>query len=231
MPKEEGKKLRERRVRKLRPLLFFLLAAFLLADLLYYFVQTYANDYFGFTNKAVRTLSPMADASPIVLRGPDDFRLRTRLALAMLSKRAPSYWARVKGIVADVDELPERKTVTLDGQRLNIEVVGALSQWPERDVYVRRSTAFNDGRALYDRDVFIYASTLVHEAHHLELARDRMAPGGVEEEVLCEKEALRSLQMMGAPQELIDEKLEYLANPTAARYRKWYDWYKQFKKK
>ena len=215
----------------MRPVLFALLVAFIVADLLYYFAQSYANDYFGFTTKAVASLSPMADASPIVLSGPDDFRLRTRFALAILAKRAPTYWERLRAVVADIDELPEAKTAVLGGERLNIEAVGALSEWPERDVFVKRSTAFNDGRALYDRDVFLYASTLVHEMRHLELARDGGGPGGVEEEVICERDALLSLQMMGASQELIDEKIEYLSNPTAARYRKWYDWYKQLKKK
>jgi hypothetical protein len=187
------------------------------------------NDAFnGLTTDAVNQIHP-ATSSGIEISGPQQYVERTQLALGLLQSRAPDYYFRMRESVVRIDYLNRSFLEGPAGRKIKLEGIGAVSTPEQRLVQVLYITAFPSGvENLYDRDVFLYAGVLVHELRHIELHQMGAAPGGWQEEVLCEKAAYDALQHMGAPQGVLLRYELYFRDPLARSYQRWYKWYDQF---
>jgi hypothetical protein len=199
---------------------------FLLTSGLFY--HTGYEEFYGYTGSVVATLEPALD-SGIALSGPQIFIERSELALGLLRKRAPDAYWRMQDQVTTIEYLSAAYLETPAGRKITLEGIGALAEPATGRIRVIAATAFPSGVAeLYDRDVYIYAGVLIHELRHIELHNMDLAPGGWQEEVLCETAAYNVLKQMEAPQAVLLRYEIYLENPLHRRYRKWYEWYEQW---
>jgi len=193
------------------------------------FVAAGSEQYAGTTTNVISALAYDA-SSGIPINGPDIFVGRTQLTLDLLKERAPDYYFRLRQGVASIDLITEEMVNPDNGKHVSLEGIGALSNPDTGRVQVMYGTAFPSGvDELTDGDVFTYAGVLVHELRHIELHHAGEAPGGWQEEVLCEQAAYGAEQAMQAPGSILARYEMYLRDPTAERYQGWYDWYKQFK--
>lgn len=184
--------------------------------------------YLGHTTGLAASLRPPADLR-VPIHGPEGFVRRTELALGLLSVRAPDFYRRIQQQVGRIEYHAEPFLLSDSGKRISLEGIGAVAEPASGRVLVLLGTAFPSGKGEYwDADVFSYAGVLVHELRHIELHRDGTAPGGVEEEVLCEEAAFAALTQAGAPPGVMARYELYLANPRHRSYQRWYDWYKQW---
>jgi hypothetical protein len=192
-------------------------------------VLTQGNSKFnGYTTDAVGQVSA-ATHSGIGITGPDEFVGRTELALGLIEQRAPDYYFRLRESVVEIRYLSKSYLEGPEGRTISLEGIGAVATPEERLVQVVAVTAFPSGLDnLYDRDLFSCAGVLVHELRHIELHYMGTAPGGWQEEVLCEEAAYDMLKHAGAPGGVLLHYELYLGNPRAGRYQHWYDWYKQW---
>lgn len=191
---------------------------------------TQSNEEFnGYTATVINQLAPAAD-SGIALSGPPQVVERTQLALGLLKQRAPDYYYRICHSVKEIAYLSKSYLEGPEGRKIQLEGIGALATPQRRLVQVLYVTAFPSGTdQLYDRDAFLYAGVLVHELRHIELHYMGTAPGGWQEEVLCEEAAYDALKHMGAPGGVLMRYELYFRDPLARRYRRWYKWYDQWK--
>jgi ribosomal protein L37E len=186
------------------------------------------GDYMGQTTSVVMTLRPDTD-SGIPIAGPASFVTRTQLVLDLLEKRAPDFYFRVTEGITSIEFLDKTFLESEAGRSITLEGIGAVSTPSTGRVQVLSSTAFPSGLGeLVDADIFSYAGVLVHELRHIELHRSGQAPGGWEEEVLCEQAAYEAVKQLGAPGVVLARYELYLHNPHAKRYQDWYRWYDQF---
>ncbi|MCC7479288.1 hypothetical protein IT575_12625 [bacterium] len=182
--------------------------------------------YDGHDTRVIASIKA-ADSS-IEIKGPDSFKLRTRLALGLLKERAPAYYYRLDREVELIEYQPKRVLVEPDGTRRSLEGIGALAIPSQRRVLVLLDTAFPSGLdELWDRDVFTYAGVLVHELRHIELHYNGTVMETVEEEIACEQAAYDALKAANAPGGVLARYDLFFANPNAKRYQRWYDWYKE----
>jgi hypothetical protein len=216
----------QRRMAVWRVVLGTMALLFLLSGGLFY--HSGEDAYYGQTLDTLAHLQPDT-ANAVPLSGPPEFVTRTQYALGLLKWRAPDFYRRFEASVTRVDYLSPQQLNSPLGRAVRMEGIGAVSTPAARRVQVMPLTVFPDGDGLTDRAVFNYAAVLVHELRHIELHWSQQAPGGWQEEVLCEQAALAFEQEAGAPPGLIADKQMYLADPTNKRYQGWYDWYKQFK--
>jgi hypothetical protein len=207
-----------------RTLLGLAAILFMLTSGIYYNGGYY--EYQGLTTYVVDTLAPASDAG-FTIDGPPVFIMRTNLVLGLIEQRAPDVYWRIQDNITSIEYLGPAYLETEEGRRISLEGIGALAETATGRVRVLYSTAFPSGPAeLYDRDVFSYAGVLVHELRHIELHAMDRAPGGWEEEVLCEQAAYAALKQMSAPGGVLVRYETYLDNPRHKRYQHWYDWYK-----
>jgi hypothetical protein len=192
-----------------------------------FFISGSSAEYEGYTSRLLAVLRPPA-AGATAVKGPAGFAGRTELALALLESRAPDYYKRIQEQVLSIEYMPGRVLKLEDGHTLNLERMGAVSFPAQRRVFVLMDTAFPSGLENYwDRDIYSYAGVLVHELRHIELHHSGQAPGGWQEELLCEEAAYDALKAAAAPGGVLERYEQYLANPQAGRYQHWYDWYEQ----
>jgi len=192
------------------------------------FTQSGYLTYQGFTTEVVTRLNPDHN-SGIELEGPAQFIRRTELTLGLLKQRAPDFYWRMRDSVTTIEYLAPHYLETEEGRRISLEGIGALAEPATGRVLVVAQTVFPSGPAdLYDRDVFSYAGVLVHELRHIELHAMGLAPGGWQEEVLCEQAAYNAVRQASAPGAILAHYEMYLANPQHARYQNWYRWYEQW---
>ncbi|MBN2083336.1 hypothetical protein JW859_14155 [bacterium] len=192
------------------------------------FMQTGYDEYQGLTTAAVASTPPATD-SGIPIDGPPLFVSRTELALGLLKLRAPDFYWRMQDSVTSIEYLGPAWLEGPEGRRISLENIGALAEPATGRVRVLYTTVFPSGMAdLWDRDAFSYAGVLVHELRHIELHAMGRAPGGWEEEVLCEQAAYAALQQAQAPPAVLLRYEIYLDDPQARRYQHWYDWYQQW---
>lgn len=183
--------------------------------------------YEGTTSHVISRLRRDTE-NQVPISGPASFVGRTELALGLLKERVPDYYYRIQKEVRSIEYQAGHELQSEDGRSLSLEGIGALAITNERRVLVLPDTAFNSGiDELVDRDVFVYAGTLVHELRHIELHAAGIAPGGVEEEVLCEQGAYDALTHANAPRSVLARYELYFSDPNARRYQRWYDFYKQ----
>lgn len=192
------------------------------------FLYTGYDEYYGLTTAVISNLTPAVD-SDIAVDGPGNFVARTELVLGLLKQRAPDFYWRVQDSVTSIEYLAPSFLETEEGRKISLEGIGALAEPATGRVRVLYSTAFPSGPAeLWDRDVFSYAGVLVHELRHIELHAMGIAPGGWQEEVLCERAGYTALKLAQAPAGVLLHYEIYLDNPQAKRYQQWYDWYEQW---
>jgi hypothetical protein len=192
------------------------------------FLYTGYDEYHGLTTAVIANLTPVTD-SGITIDGPGNFVTRTQLTLSLLKLRAPDFYWRIQDNVTSIEYLAPSYLETEEGRRISLEGIGALAEPATGHVRVLYSTAFPSGPSeLWDRDVFSYAGVLVHEMRHIELHAMGRAPGGWQEEVLCERAGYAALKLAQAPPGVLLQYEIYLENPRAKRYQPWYDWYKQW---
>lgn len=191
------------------------------------FFNTSIESYHGLTATLVGRMTPEKDSGiPIV--GPPEFVYRTEMALALLESRADDYYFRMQQYVTEIQYF-DGNSLEYGDKSIPLDGIGAVSTPATGHVLVLPNTAFNSGfHNLYDRDVFVYAGVLVHELRHIELHAFNQAPGGWEEEKLCEEAAYAAIKQMDAPGGVKANYQMYLYNPQANRYQHWYDWYKNF---
>lgn len=191
---------------------------------------TQSNDEFnGLTTKVISQLAPAQD-SGIAISGPQQVVERTQLALGLLEQRAPDYYFRMRQSVREISYMSQTYLQGPAGRKVQLEGIGAVSTPEQRLVQVLYVTAFPGGTdELSDRDVFIYTGILVHELRHIELHYMGTAPGGWQEEVLCEEAAYDALKHMDAPGGVLLRYQLYLRDPLARPYQRWYKWYDQWK--
>lgn len=184
--------------------------------------------YLGHSTKLASSISVPADLR-IPISGPEGFVLRTGLALGLLSERAPEFYLRLQQNVSRIAYHDQPVLAGPGGKPISLEGIGALSEPGTGRVLVLMGTAFPSGKGeFWDSDLYSYAGVLVHELRHIELHRAGTAPGGVEEEVLCEQAAYSALKQAGAPPGVMARYEMYFANPRDRSYQRWYDWYKQW---
>ena len=192
------------------------------------FYRSGYQEYHGFTQDTVIKLAPASVADGVPVLGPAPFVYRTQLALALIKLRSPDVYWRMQDSATSIEFLSASSLDTGTGQA-PLERIGALAEPATGRIMVLATTAFPSGTGeLWDRDVFTYAGVLVHELRHLELHNMGRAPGGWEEEALCEEAAYEALSQLQAPPALLARYEAYLADPQAARYQHWYDWYKSW---
>lgn len=190
------------------------------------FLHSGYQEYHGYTQAAIAHLEPLG-ANAIRIEGPPAFVQRTGLALALMELRAPDTYWRMQDSVTSIEFLSDSYLRTEEGRKVPLERIGALATPATGRVQVLPNVAFPSGLGeLWDRDVYSYAGVLVHELRHIELHSAGRAPGGWEEEVLCEQAAYSVLTEMDAPLGVLARYQAYLAAPQAGRYQHWYDWYK-----
>jgi hypothetical protein len=183
--------------------------------------------YHGQTHEIVARLAADHD-SGIPISGPPDFVHRTKLVLALLELRAPDFYWRVQDSVRAIGYF-DRQSMFSDGQKIDLSGIGAMAEPASGNVTIMSDAAYPSGRTqLYDGDLFSFAGTLIHELRHIELHAQQIAPGGWEEEMLCEQAAYDACLMMQAPPGVLARYQVYLADPQHRRYKHWYDWYDQF---
>lgn len=181
--------------------------------------------YSGMTTEVASQVIPAVD-SGIEVAGPQQFVERTQMALGLLAQRAPDAYFRMKDGVRRIAYMNTTYLEGPEGRKITLEGIGAVSTPDLRLVQVLYVTAFPSGvEQLYDRDLFLYAGVLVHELRHIELHQMGTAPGGWEEEVLCEQAAYDVLTYMGAPQGVLLHYEVYFRDPLARTYQRWYRWY------
>jgi hypothetical protein len=192
------------------------------------FTAAGSDTYQGKSSAVVAHLVPDT-TSGIPISGPASFTRRTQLALGLLKQRAPQFYYRLTQGVTAIDFLDHALFDEHTGKQISLEGIGALSTPDTGRVQVLVSTAFPSGLdELNDGDVYTYAGILVHELRHIELHKASSAPGGWEEEVLCEQAAYAAEVAMDAPGSILTRYQMYLHNPHAKQFQPWYDWYKQF---
>jgi hypothetical protein len=198
------------------------LVAAMLAFIMYFTVGSVTQQE-GYTTVAIKQLVAAGlPVVPIPVTGDKDFQMRTQLALALLKQRAPSYYSRFLNEVKGIDYVP--KGIPTKSWR----AVAAFTDDVTKRVYVRIPAVYSSGFGeLFDRDVFYYASVLVHEMRHLELARVGLSVGGLAEEYECEETAYAALKRMDAPKPLLIELQRFLDNPGDQRYKQWLQFYKE----
>ena len=204
----------------LAALVFFLVSAFS--------VYSGYDAYHGYTQTLLAQLQPDTQ-SGIPIEGPPVFIYRTQLALGLLKQRAPDVYWRMQQSVNSIEFLAPTYLQTEEGRRIPLEGIGALATPSLRRIQVIDIAAFPSGPGqIYDRNIFSYAGILVHELRHIELHWMGLAPGGVDEEVLCERAAYAALQQCAASPGLLTRYEIYLSNPHHQRYQKWYKWYEHW---
>jgi hypothetical protein len=192
------------------------------------FIAAGTESYQGRTSAVVAHLTPDT-VSGIPVSGPGSFVKRTQLALGLLKSRAPQFYYRLTQGVTSIEFLDHALVDEHTGRRISLEGIGALSTPSTGQVQVLISTAFPSGLdELNDGDVFTYAGVLIHELRHIELHKSDSAPGGWEEEVLCEQAAYAAMKAMDAPGAILTRYEMYLRNPQAKEFQPWYEWYRQF---
>jgi hypothetical protein len=205
------------------------IASFIFAVTSGVFYRSGSQEYQGFTQDVVTRLSPASVAGEVAVEGPPAFVFRTQLALALLKQRAPDTYWRIEDSAAGIEFLAASYLETDAGKKAPLDNIGALAEPATGRIMVMATTAFPSGTGeLWDRDVFTYAGVLVHELRHLELHAMGGAPGGWQEEALCEQAAYETLSHMQAPPGLLARYESYLADPQARRYQGWYNWYKNW---
>ncbi|MEZ5339449.1 MAG: hypothetical protein R3F46_14465 [bacterium] len=191
------------------------------------FFNTSTENYQGLTAALINHLEPDTD-SGIPITGPQDFVHRTQMALGLLESRSPHFYFRMQQYVTEIEYFSGNELDVGDRQ-VPLEGIGAVSTPSTGHVLVLSGTAYNSGlHNYYDRDIFVYAGVLVHELRHIELHAFNQAPGGWEEEKLCEEAAYAAIRQMDAPGGVQANYQMYLVNPQANRYQHWYDWYRNF---
>ena len=186
------------------------------------------NRYNGLTIEATGHLTPLSD-SGVAIGGPAPFVFRTQMALALIERRAPAHFLRIQNHVTSIDFLAPSYLETPEGRRISLERIGALATPSSGKVQVLYNVAFPRGTGdLMDYDVFSYAGVLIHELRHIELHKFGQAPGGWQEEVLCEEAAYEMLKGIGAPGRILGRYELYLDDPLHSSYQHWYDWYEQW---
>ncbi len=184
--------------------------------------------YGGLTTEVASQITP-AFTSGIEISGPQQFLERTQLVLGLLQQRAPDAYYRMRESVVRIAYMNKSYLDGPAGRKVNLEGIGAVATPEQQLVQVLYVTAFPSGvEHLYDRDLFLYAGVLVHELRHIELHQMGTAPGGWQEEVLCEQAAYDVLKHMGAPQGVLLNYELYFRDPLARTYQRWYKWYDQW---
>jgi hypothetical protein len=192
------------------------------------FSSTGYDTYQGYVLDVAARLSPETH-SGIPVNGPSFFVDRTELALALLEQRAPDFYWRMQDSVKGIDYLAPNFMEGPAGKRISLVGIGAVSEPDTGKVQVLTVTAFPNGvDELWDRNVFSYAGVLVHELRHIELHATGQAPGGWQEEWMCERAAYAAEKQMQAPPGLLLQYEMYLADPQNRRYQRWYKWYEQW---
>ena len=202
-----------------------------LTQAFYFLYRQYNDAYFGLTTEIQATVEPLsrADAAWLNIDGDSLFAERTLLTLALMKKRAPDFYDFVSDRITSVSELKEERRMRINDHSINLHGVGALVDSFSGRMWIKTRMAFgSDVSSTSDWSVFNYAATLIHEAMHVEIKRQGLELGTVQEEVECEKPALDFLIRAGGPQVLIDSKEVYIKNPDSAQYQRWYRWYHQF---
>jgi len=193
-----------------------------------FFTSTGYDAYQGYVLDVAARLQPDTH-SGISIAGPSFFVYRTELALALLMQRAPDFYWRMQDNIKSIDYMGPSSLAGPGGKRISLEGIGALAEPDTRQVFVLTVTAFPNGvDELWDRNVFSYAGILVHELRHIELHASGQAPGGWQEEWMCERAAYSALRQMQAPPGLLLQYEMYLEDPQNRRYQKWYKWYEQW---
>lgn len=192
------------------------------------FSSTGYDAYQGFVYDVAARLAPNT-SSGIPISGPSFFITRTQMALDLLEQRAPDFYWRMQDSITQIEYLAPNYLETEGGKRISLEGIGALAEPQTGKVSVLYVTAFPNGvDQLWDRNVFSYAGILVHELRHIELHAAGEAPGGWQEEWLCESAAYAALKQMQAPPGLMLQYEMYLDEPQNKRYQRWYKWYEQW---
>jgi hypothetical protein len=207
------------------PLSIFTRAALMAAMLAFiiYFTVGSVTQQEGYTTVAIKQLIELGLAQvPIPVVGDQDFQTRTQLALALLHQRAPSYYDRFMRDVKGITYVPKGNPTK------SWRSIAAFTDSETKIVFVRIPAVYSSGFGeLFDRDVFYYASVLVHEMRHLELARVGLNVGGLAEERECEETVYDALKRMDAPKPLLIELERFLNNPDDPRYKQWLLFYKE----
>jgi hypothetical protein len=200
----------------------FALVTALFAFIIYFTVGTVTRQE-GYTTVAVeKVIASGLIQPPMPVNGDVDFQKRTQLALSLLRQRAPSFYDRLVSVVNAIDYVPKGMPTK------SWRSVAAFAEPEKGYVYVRIPAVYSSGFGeLYDRDVFYYASVLIHEMRHLELARVGLNVGGLAEEVECEQTVYDALTRMDAPKPLLIELEQFLNNPNHPRYKQWLQFYKE----
>ena len=221
----------KRRVRKLWKVLGLLsVAALLVTQSLWFLYRGYSDDYFGFTTEIAVSVEMLSveNAGWIEIEGDDLFTRRTTLTLALLEQRSPGHYELVSTRITAVSEIKGDSRMVINEHTVSLGGIGAIVDSFSGRMWIKTRMAFgSDVTKTWDWAVFNDAATLVHEATHVEIKRQGLSLGIVEEEVACEREALEFLLLAGGTQVLIDQKQAYLEYPESPKYRRWYRWYHQ----
>ncbi len=206
-----------------------LIVTALMAMLVYFTSYSYTSVE-GYTTKTIAELEREGIAPlSIPTYGTEDFNERVQLALTLLERRAPSFFARLKRNVSSISYVPQEK-LELNGRRIYLTGVSAYIDPVTGALRVRASGAYLSGLGeLYDRDVFYLAGVLVHEMRHRELYKSGLNVGGLAEEFEAESTAYDALTQMGAPRSLTYSLWQFLTNPNHPRYKGWEKYYRQYR--
>lgn len=202
-----------------------------LTQAFYFLYRQYNDAYFGLTTEVQANVEPLSesDAAWLKIEGDGLFKDRTLLTLGLMKTRSPMYYEFVANRITSVTELQNERRMRVNDHHINLHGVGAMVESLSGKMWIKTRMAFGaDVSVTSDWSVFNYASTLVHEAMHVELRKQGIELGTIEEEVECEKAALDFLIKTGGPQVLIDSKETYLKHPESSKYQRWYRWYHQF---
>ncbi len=200
----------------------FALVTALVAFIIYFTVGTVTLQE-GYTTVAIeQVIATGLTTLPLPVSGDENFQKRTQLAISLLHQRAPSFYGRL------VDEVKAIYYVPKGMPGKSWRSIAAFTDPQTGYVFIRIPAVYSSGFGeLYDRDVFYYASVLVHEMRHLELARVGLNIGGLAEEVECEQTVYDALKRMDAPKPMLFELEHFLNNPNHPRYKQWLQFYKE----